>query len=216
MDREFWLMKWQNNETGFHEKDANPNLTKNFHHLGLTADQRIFVPLCGKTLDISWLISQGIDVVGAELSELAIKQLFAQLDVTPDITSVGELTRYESHGVTIYGGDIFALTPEVLGHVDGVYDRAALVALPFEMRRRYTTHLRNITGHAPQLLITFDYDQAQMDGPPFSVISNEVEQHYIDHFGITLLHGHDIHLKGKVHAQEMVWYLRPLQTNSNA
>lgn len=96
----------------------------------------------------------------------------------------------------------------MLGKVDAIYDRAALVALPFEMRVRYAAHLREITNTAPQLLVTFDYDQQKLDGPPFSVISNEVEQHYIDHYSLTLLQGKEINLKGKVPAKENVWLLK--------
>ncbi|OFC72039.1 thiopurine S-methyltransferase [Alteromonas confluentis] len=208
MDPEFWLMKWHNNETGFHEQEANPNLTQNIHRLSLAPGSRIFVPLCGKTLDIPWLIKQGYYVVAAELSTIAIAQLCQQLDIIPDSTKIGDITRYDGPGFTLFGGDIFHITPDMLGNIDAVYDRAALVALPFEMRVRYTKHLRDLTGTAPQLLITFDYDQQKMDGPPFAVIANEVEQHYIDHYSITLLHGNEINLKGKVDAQENVWLLK--------
>lgn len=76
MDPQFWMLKWQNNETGFHEPEANPNLTANIDQLSLAPGSRIFVPLCGKTLDIPWLLSKGYEVVAAELSHLAIIQLF--------------------------------------------------------------------------------------------------------------------------------------------
>ena len=88
MDPEFWLMKWHNNETGFHEQEANPNLTQNIHRLSLAPGSRIFVPLCGKTLDIPWLIKQGYYVVAAELSTIAIAQLCQQLDIIPDSTKI--------------------------------------------------------------------------------------------------------------------------------
>lgn len=208
MDPEFWLMKWHNDETGFHEQEANPNLTNNIHRLSLAPGNRIFVPLCGKTVDIRWLIKQGYHVVGAELSTIAIGQLFQHLDIIPDSTRLGDVTRYEGPGFTLFGGDIFNLTQDMLGKIDAVYDRAALVALPFEMRVRYSKHLRDLTDTAPQLLITFDYDQEKMDGPPFAVIANEVEQHYIDFYGISLLHGNEINLKGKVNAHENVWLLK--------
>ncbi|MBU2977611.1 thiopurine S-methyltransferase [Alteromonas sp. C1M14] len=209
MDREFWLQKWHNNETGFHEEDANPNLVTHFPALNLQPNQRVFLPLCGKTLDISWLISCGYEVVGAELSGIAIQQLFEQLDVIPHTTKLGEITRYESHGVTVFGGDIFHLTGEMLGPIDAIYDRAALVALPPAMRTGYTEHLRTITQCAPQLLITFHYDQAVLPGPPFSVPDREVEQHYQNHYHLACLSSHPINLKGKVPAHEQVWQLTP-------
>ncbi|MDO6475762.1 thiopurine S-methyltransferase [Alteromonas sp. 1_MG-2023] len=208
MDPQFWMLKWQNNETGFHEPEANPNLTANIDQLSLAPGSRIFVPLCGKTLDIPWLLSKGYEVVAAELSHLAIIQLFDQLNIIPDSEKLNGVTRYDVPNFTLFGGDIFDLTADMLGKVDAIYDRAALVALPFEMRVRYAAHLREITNTAPQLLVTFDYDQQKLDGPPFSVISNEVEQHYIDHYSLTLLQGKEINLKGKVPAQENVWLLK--------
>ena len=209
VDREFWLQKWQNNETHFHEPEANPLLTGNFHHLNLQVEQTVFVPLCGKTLDISWLIAQGLNVVGAELSQMAVEQLFEQLGAEPEVSHEKDFIRYETHGVTIFCGDIFHLTTALIGNVDAVYDRAALVALPFEMRSRYTKHLRAISSTAPQLLITFDYDQATLNGPPFSVPDSEVEQHYISSYSVEPVYAHSISLKGKVPAKETVWLLKP-------
>lgn len=209
VDREFWLEKWQNNDTHFHEPEANPLLTGNFHHLNLQEEQTVFVPLCGKTLDISWLIAQGLNVVGAELSQMAVEQLFEQLGAEPKVSHEENVLRYEAHGVTIFCGDIFHLSASLIGKLDAVYDRAALVALPFEMRNRYTEHLRVISNAAPQLLITFDYDQAKLNGPPFSVPDSEVERHYVAIYSINQLYSHSISLKGKVQATESVWLLNP-------
>ena len=85
----------------------------------------------------------------------------------------GSHRRYSADGIDIFAGDIFEITADVLGPVDAVYDRAALVALPEGMRRRYAAHLAGITAVAPQLLVTFEYDQAEMDGPPFSITEEE-------------------------------------------
>jgi thiopurine S-methyltransferase len=82
VDASFWHDKWQRNQIGFHEPQANPLLLAHFDSLSLRAGSRIFVPLCGKTLDINWLLARGQRVVGAELSEIAVQQLFAGLGVT--------------------------------------------------------------------------------------------------------------------------------------
>jgi thiopurine S-methyltransferase len=204
MEHNFWLDRWQTNQIGFHLSDANPLLVKHFKALALPAGSRIFIPLCGKTLDITWLLSQGYRVVGAELVEMAIVQLFNELGVPPNITTVGELKRYSAHNIDIFVGDIFNITADMLGAVDATYDRAALVALPSEMRVRYTTHLKTITQHAPELLITFEYDQALVQGPPFSVNAAEVKSHYGD---ATLLESNDLPngLKGQYPAKEATW-----------
>jgi len=169
MNPDFWLDRWQKNSIGWHQPKANPFLVRYFQELSLSQGSRVFVPLCGKTLDIAWLLANGYKVVGAELSQSAIEQLFAELDVVPKIAQVDDLQHYSFENIDIFVGDIFNLNSDILGTVDAIYDRAALVALPEEIRSRYRTPLKQITNLAPQLLLTFDYDQSLMDGPPFSI-----------------------------------------------
>jgi thiopurine S-methyltransferase len=209
MDATFWLQKWQTNDIAFHERETNPALMKYSGKLLLKKDARIFLPLCGKTLDIAWLLSQGYRVAGAELVELAIEQLFAELDVKPKISDLGLLKRYSAENIDIFVGDIFNLSKKMLGPVDAIYDRAAMVALPTGLRQRYSAHLRDITNHAPQLLLTFVYDQHVMEGPPFSVSNEEVEAHYKNNYTLTLLESTNVPggLKGKCPAKENVWLL---------
>ena len=210
MDAQFWHDRWTSNEIGFHKSEANPLLVKYLGKLSLAKGSRIFLPLCGKTLDIGWLLSRGFQVAGAELSGIAIQQLFAQLGVTPTITKVGALDYYHAPQLDIFVGDIFNVTPEMLGQVDAVYDRAALVALPPQMRVRYTAHLASLTAQAPQLLISFEYDQQAMEGPPFSVTTAEIHQHYGLRYDITVLASLDVPggLKGRCPATERVYVLR--------
>ncbi len=210
MDANFWQQKWQSKDIAFHERVANPFLVTYFKELALPPGSRVFVPLCGKTLDIAWLLSQGYRVAGAELSKLAIEQLYQELGVAPAITKAGELTRYSASNIDILVGDIFALSGAQLGTVDAVYDRAALVALPPEMRKRYTAHLMAITVTAPQLLVTFEYDQSLMEGPPFSLSSDEIKRHYGKSYAVTLVNSRDVAggLKGKCVAHETIWLLK--------
>lgn len=210
MEKDFWFERWQNMEIGFHLNQANPLLVKHFAALELPKHCRIFVPLCGKTLDMHWLLDQGYFVAGAELSETAVQQLFAELGVEPRIEAMDGLKSYSAEGIIVYVGDIFALTVEELGDIDAVYDRAALVALPEAMRKAYTEHLLELTNTAPQLLITFVYDQAKMPGPPFSVSDNEVASHYGEAYQLTRLESADVAggLKGQCEAAENVWLLK--------
>lgn len=211
MEHEFWHDKWHRNEIGFHNSEAHPLLVKYLDELKLAEGGRIFLPLCGKTLDIAYLLAQGYRVAGAELSELAIQQLFEQLGVEPRIESFGSLTCYRGDGLDIFVGDIFELDAERLGPVDAVYDRAALVALPDSMRGQYTSHLVSITDVAPQLLIAFEYDQAQLAGPPFCVSAQEVERRYSDAYQLQQLASVNVPggLKGQCPADEVVWLLQP-------
>lgn len=210
MDTGFWHRRWHKNEIAFHEKNVNPLLLKHFGALSLQKDQRVFVPLCGKTLDIAWLRAQGFRVVGAELIPLAIEQLFAELGVQPTITDAGTLKHYSAENIDIFVGDIFALDAGMLGLADAVYDRAALVALPEDMRVLYAQHLMQLTDNAPQLLICYEYDQSTQAGPPFSVSGNEVKKHYERNYTIKALESIDVPggLKGLSPAKESVWLLK--------
>ncbi|WP_343561431.1 thiopurine S-methyltransferase [Kiloniella sp. b19] len=212
MDAEFWHQRWEDNNIAFHMETINRHLQKQIASI-TPAKSHIFVPLCGKTRDIGWLLSQGYRVTGAELSGLAIEQLFRDLALTPEITEQAELVRYSSGDLTVFCGDIFALTKEQLGRVDAVYDRAALVALPAELRRNYSEHLMALTDTAPQLMICYHYDQTEMPGPPFAVPNEEVLAHYEKHYLLDQLSSTEVEggLKGKCAARENVWRLHPLR-----
>lgn len=209
MQPDFWHKKWQESDIGFHNTDANPLLVKHFSALGVATGSRIFLPLCGKTLDIHWLLAQGFQVVGAELSPIAIEQLFDELGVTPEVTQRENLQHYRAPNIDILVGDIFNVTANLLGQVDAIYDRAALVALPFDMRAHYTSHLKAITHNAKQLMICFVYDQSQLAGPPFSISDDEVKAHYSSDYNPTLLESIEVtgKLKGQCPACENVWLL---------
>lgn len=211
MDAAFWHGRWERNETAFHQGEANPMLVAHFNDLSLPAGSRIFVPLCGKTRDIHWLLSHNHRVVGAELSEIAVKQLFAELGVEPTITEIDSLRRYSANSIDIFVGDIFSVSRDVLGPVDAIYDRAAFVALPKPMRDRYTAHLIHLTDRAPQLLISYDYDQQLVDGPPFAISNEEVAHQYQQSYDLKLLTSAEVKggMKGKCPATESLWLLKP-------
>ncbi len=208
MEEQFWKQRWTNNQIGFHKMEPNPLLVQNFPALRLAPGARMFVPLCGKSLDVHWLLGQGYRVAGAELSRIAVEQLFAELEVAPQITKAGALTRFEADGIVVFQGSIFELTRELLGPVDAVYDRAALVALPEVMRTQYAAHLIELAARVPQLLICFEYDQASMDGPPFSVKEDEVRHRYGREYAVRLLERVTGELlKGYCPSMDAVWAL---------
>jgi len=210
MEPDFWHQRWAANQIAFHEGAVNPLLVKHFPALALAKGSRVFVPLCGKTLDIHWLLARGYRVVGAELSKVAVEQLFAELGAEPAVTRCGTVERYSTRDLDVFVGDIFDLSGDLPGAVDAIYDRAALVALPEPMRGRYTAHLTAITTRVPQLLLCFEYDQHLMNGPPFSVTSEEVHRLYRDTYGLTLLESVALpgKFKGKVAATEHAWLLK--------
>ena len=209
MDIDFWKQVWEEQDIGFHKGEPNPVLVAYLKDLGLEAGNRIFLPLCGKTLDIGWLLSIGYRVVGVEVSELAVKQLFQELKIEPTITESETFRHYVGTDIDIFVGDIFKLSSETLGSVDAIYDRAALVALPTEMRQIYCAHLVEITHTARQLLITFEYDQRLREGPPFSLDAVEINKHYHNNYHIALLESKAIprKLKRPSISNENVWLL---------
>ncbi|ADC62481.1 thiopurine S-methyltransferase [Allochromatium vinosum] len=183
MDTQFWLDRWDRRETGWHLGEINSHLQEHWPKLGLAHETRVFVPLCGKTLDLVWLVSRGHRVVGVELSRLGIEAFLAEHRLEPRITEQGAVRRYQVDELVLFQGDFFDLRPEHLDDVGAVFDRASLIALPPPMRVRYAEHLRAILPRpVDRLLITLDYDQAQMSGPPFSVQPPEIERLFgVDH-----------------------------------
>lgn len=193
MKAEFWLSKWQNNEIGFHLPRPHPWLVNAWPQIQQQfASKTVFVPLCGKTFDIDFLLQQGQNVIGCELSEQAAIEVFYRLGIEPNIMPWQGGFCYQSPRLSIYVGDFFLLSSSELPPIDLTYDRAAIIALPEDMRVKYAQHLVEITNCAPQCLITLEYDQAIMAGPPFSVDEKEVQAHYAKQYEISCVHSADI------------------------
>ncbi|HYG43888.1 MAG TPA: thiopurine S-methyltransferase [Bordetella sp.] len=193
MDADFWLERWRGGHTHFHQARVTPLLAKYWPALQLPAGSRVLVPLCGKSLDMVWLAQQGYRVLGVELSALAVEQFYAEQGLQALVREAGPGRYYAAGDIEIYCGDIFDLGADVLGDCVGAYDRAALVALPPGMRARYARHVYGQLSPAYRgLLITLDYDQSQMEGPPFSVRDDEVQAVYAGHSDALLIDRRDI------------------------
>lgn len=220
MEADFWHQRWQDNLIGFHLEEVNPYLPRFYSDLQLKPGQRIFVPLCGKSLDLVWLVEQGVEVTGVEISRLAVEQFFAEQGNTqgwqPQVEEMGEFFLYQAQGIRLFCGDFFNLTHDLLGPIDAVYDRASLVALPPKMRARYAAHLEQLCpAPIPRLLVSLDYEQAQMSGPPFAVDEAEIRALYGTTFKIEKLLAQDVldenahfRQKGLDHLEEAVYLLK--------
>ena len=188
MDPDFWLQRWREGRIGFHKDCVSPLLEQHSAALGLPVGSRVFVPLAGKSLDMLWLAARGHRVLGAELSPLAVAQFFADNYLAPLIHE----SRYGRHhvagNVELICGDVFALDAAILADCVGVYDRAALIALPPELRQRYADMVyAQLPLDCRGLLITLEYPQAEKSGPPFSVEEDEVRRLFGAHWRIELL-----------------------------
>ncbi|WP_339906826.1 thiopurine S-methyltransferase [Pseudomonas guineae] len=183
MHAEFWQTRWSRSEIGFHLAEVNPYLQRYWPALGLAEGARVLVPLCGKSLDLAWLAAQGYQVIGVELAQRAVEDFFTEHELQPVVSEVGAFRRYQAGNVDIYCGDFFALSAQQLVGCVGLYDRAALIALPAPMRERYVAHLTQVLPAGCQgLLVTLDYDQGQMEGPPFAVADDEVQRLFAAHW----------------------------------
>lgn len=175
MQPEFWHERWSSNRIGFHREAPLPLLVTHWPALELPADARVFVPLCGKSLDMLWLAERGHHVLGVELSELAVRQFFEARGLAPAIHDTAAGRHFTSGPFELIVGDAFALDAETLADCAAVYDRAALIALPADLRRTYAaTAWRRLPPGCQGLLVTLEYPQAEKAGPPFSVAADEV------------------------------------------
>lgn len=192
MDAEFWRQRWRDNLIGFHQQTINPHLQKYWSRLGVSPGGGVLVPLCGKSLDMGWL-AENHPVLGVELSSKAVADFYREQGLQPVQRSAGPFAVYEAAGVALYCGDFFDLQRAHTGSIAAVYDRAALIALPEQMRPAYAKQLARLTpAGTPMLLITMEYDQAQMNGPPFAVESDEVETLFADDWRIESLQRENI------------------------
>jgi len=193
MEANFWHERWAKREIGFHLDDVNPFLIKHWPAAQAGSSDTVFVPLCGKTKDLIWLADQVKSVIGIELSQTAIEEFFHDNELVPNITEIEDFTVYQCENITLLCGDFFNLTQQILADCQFVYDRASLVALPPEMRKAYVKKLHEImSDEASRLLITFEYPQHEMAGPPHSVSASEVQILLSDQFNIECLESKNI------------------------
>ncbi len=191
MDHNFWKTRWTQNEIGFHMDESHAYLRRFYHRLHVGPGV-VLVPLCGKSPDLVWIRRQGARVLGVELSEIAVDDFFRENGIAVEADAMDGFARHRGDGITLLCGDLFDLAGDHLDGVRAVYDRGSLVALPDDMRRRYADHLCAILpADCRILLISYDYDQGEIDGPPFSVPPAEIDRLFGGDFDVELLAGQD-------------------------
>jgi thiopurine S-methyltransferase len=218
MDTTFWRERWQKQDIGFHQPAIHDLLQKHWPRLQLKAGASVFVPLCGKSLDMVWLGEEGHRVIGAELSEIAVDDFFTERGLKPEVRNVGNLIVKSAGPYELWCGDIFEMPSAAVAAVAGVYDRAALVAFPAELRERYAEKLEELLpATAPILLITLDYEAEKMSGPPFSVSRQETDRLFADRYRVSELECRDalalnprFRQRGLTALEECALLLRPV------
>lgn len=193
MDTAFWHARWEAGEIGFHRDEIHVYLPRFWPRMGLAGGERVLVPLCGKSRDMLWLLEQGHRVVGVELSPIAVESFFRENGLEPELGATDRFTVSRLDEIELLCGDFFDLRPEEVEGVRAVYDRASLVALPPELRRAYARHLGGLLQPGTRvLLVTLDYPQEEMSGPPFSVTDPEVRGLFGEQFEIEPFDSTDI------------------------
>lgn len=175
MEPEFWFDSWESGgtKTSFHVKEFHRHVMAHTPADAL-AGKRVLVPLCGKTHDLLWFAEHAAEVIGIELVPKAIEQFFTENDRPFERHG----NRFRSGNIEILNADILTVSAQEIGKFDIVYDRAALVALPDEMRARYVARISELSpAGSIQLLNTIEYGPA-MDSPPFSVSPADVRRYY--------------------------------------
>lgn len=188
MTRQYWLDKWQLNDIKFNQDDVNVYLQQYYSKLNLCKSDRIFVPLSGKSIDMLWLLQKGHPIVGVEFSPIACKSFFEENNLPYQVKTLGSFSIYYNDAITIYCGDFFELTPDLIGSIKAVYDRGGFIALPPNMRDQYVEHLLTLIPEGGKIILnTIEYDQEQIDGPPYSAPFDHIKQLYGSHFHIDQL-----------------------------
>ena len=216
MNPEFWQARWKEKRIGFNQPKVNPLLIKYFSDLQMAIGSRIFIPLCGKSIDMIWLANQGFDMVGVELVESAVQEFFTENNISYTIKAHDKSSNIKCYQgqlsgqtIALWVADIFMLRTNDVGRVDAVYDRAALIAMPEELRLQYSQQVIDLSQNAPQLLLTLNYDQNERAGPPFSISHEQIQQYYSAHYQIQELEGESSTLNAapEMAVTEHVWLL---------
>ena len=188
----FWHNRWRLGQIGFHQSAVDRHLQKYWPQLDIAGEGRVFVPLCGKSLDLLWL-EQHHSVAGVEISAVALESFCLEHGIAARRRILRDFDVYEADRLQLYRGDFFALARQLLGPVCAVFDRAALISWAPELRAAYVAHIAALTRPGTQtLLITVEYPQEQMAGPPFSVEADVVDRLYAPMHAIECLSKEDV------------------------
>ena len=188
-----WELRWKEGRIGFHLLEVNDYLKRFTGKFIKRNVKKIFVPFCGKSLDMFWLSERAKKVVGVELVKRPVKEFFEENELNYTIKSLDKFEFFKSNSIEIFNGDFFDLTNLQTGKFEAIYDRASIVSLEFTMRTKYVEHLMTfLVDGGKLLLITLEYDQKEMSGPPYSISFSEVKNLFSGFAEVELLETRDI------------------------
>ncbi len=209
MELSYWKSRWDKGKIGFHSSHYNPRLVNFWPALPIQKNETVLVPLCGKTPDLIWLSNRGHSVIGIEYSDVACKQFFRENGLDYKSEKSGAFIKHVSENITIWQGDFFKITAKKLPGFTCIYDRAAFVALPPDRRKKYVNKIIELSNPETRIFLhTFEYDQQEMNGPPFSVLEKEIDVLYGNFFSKQLLLNEEILQKYDRFRQRGLTFLR--------
>lgn len=173
MENTDWLKAWIDNNIRFHNEEYNTNLVKYWDDFTGGEKGTVFVPLCGKTLDMKYFNENGHNVYGVELSRIAVESFFNENKIT--YKKDGHL--FYSNDIFLYNEDLFELNKSHFRDVKFIYDRASIIALPHDIRLKYVSWLKSTFPNTPMFVQTIDFNNKEL-GPPFSIDESMINEYY--------------------------------------
>jgi thiopurine S-methyltransferase len=220
MDKNFWIERWKKKEIGFHLNDYHDFLKKH-GEIYFKDVSNVFIPLCGKSKDILWFYHFGKTVVGIELSDIACREFFLENHLQYNKSEYKNFQIYHTLDKKIYliNGDFFELNKDVLNFINitiqAVYDRASLIALPFDLRKQYVKHMfRMLNNKIKYFLITMEFEPIEKTqkeiGPPFSVTENEIKNLFEGYCTIKKIEERSIERKNAINSKEILYFMEKI------
>jgi thiopurine S-methyltransferase len=189
MELSYWQSRWQKGNTGWHMDTVYPPLPHLWNQIGMNSDTRVLVPLCGKSLDLLWLTDHCDTVTGVDISPKALQHVMQKHSESFIKDTSHGFTIYRSDSLVLWEGDFAKLPSDQIPPQNLIYDKASIIALPPEKRQRHAEKMIELSSFNTQILIQiFEYDQNEMNGPPFSVEEQELKRLFGNQFKLKCLH----------------------------
>ncbi|XP_059174982.1 probable thiopurine S-methyltransferase [Physella acuta] len=210
---EFWKDRWDDRHIGFHQADVHKMLSKHFTKLIPDGKaNKVFFPLCGKAVDMSWLASQGYNIVGVDGVKKALEEFFTDQGIEYSVEDVNhnghnfKLFKSKDGKIRLYCTDIFNFTPDIEGTFDAVWDRGALVALNREDVSGYVKNMKKLLSPNGRILMeVMEYDVSIMDGlegpskppPPHPMYEDQIKALYEPECEVHFIERDDRQIQGR-------------------
>lgn len=163
-----WKECWNTPNVEFHNPQLNELFVKYHQRMLTRPGMRIFVPLCGKAVEMKWLVDHGHKVVGLEAAPVPCKAFFEENGIPYNVKEMKGIhgEKYESldHNIVIYSCDFFLFTADICGEFDGIWDSGGLNSMDVEDREAYIRRIRTLMGKGCVNLTEFvNFDKSMVD-----------------------------------------------------